>query len=98
MSSASPTCSRHPQARLVGLDRASDAELWSYASKEGYAIVSQDVDLAEMAALRGAPPLVIWLRSGNSATVDVEAALRAHHTAIIEAAAEEQAACVEVVW
>jgi predicted nuclease of predicted toxin-antitoxin system len=54
------------QARLIGLDRASDAELWAYASRGGFAIVSRDVDLAEMATLRGAPPLVVWLRGGNS--------------------------------
>lgn len=41
------------QARLVRLDRAPDTELWDFAAREGYAIVSRDVDLAEMTALRG---------------------------------------------
>lgn len=85
------------QARLVGLDRATDAELWAYALREDYAIVSRDVDLAEMAVLRGAPPLVIWLRGGNSATTAVEAALRAHHADIVAAAVDGQVACVEVI-
>ena len=84
------------QAHLVGLDRAPDADLWDHAAREGYAIVSRDVDLAEMAALRGAPPLVIWLRGGNSSTTAVEAALRRHHAEIATVSEEEQAACVEV--
>lgn len=86
------------RARLVGLDRATGAELWEYAAREGYAIVSRDVDLAEMAARRGAPPLVIWLRGGNSATSAVEAVLRARRADIIAAAENGQTACVEVIW
>lgn len=85
------------QARLVGLDRASDAELWAYAEREGFAIVSRDVDLAEMATLRGAPPLAVWLRGGNSTTASVEAVLRAQHEAILEAEADG-ASSVEVWW
>lgn len=85
------------QARLVGLDRASDQVLWDYASREGFAIVSRDVDLAEMATLRGAPPLIIWLRGGNSSTESVEAALRLRHSDILEAEADG-ASSVEVWW
>ena len=36
--------------------------------RHGYAIVTRDVDLADMAALRSPPPLVVWLRIGNSST------------------------------
>ena len=75
------------QARLLGLDRASDVELWDHAAQDGHAIVSRDVDLAEMAALRG-PPLAIWLRGGNSSTAAVEAALLRHRREIGVAATE----------
>lgn len=34
------------QMRLVGLDRASDVELWDHAARDGHADVSRDVDLA----------------------------------------------------
>ena len=84
------------QARLVGLDRATDAALWDHAARGGYAVVSRDVDLAEMAALRGPPPLVIWLRGGNSATAAVEAVLRRHHREIAAVAAGGRVACVEI--
>ena len=85
------------QARLVGLDRATDADLWEYASREGFAIASRDVDLAEMATLLGAPPLVIWLRGGNSSTASVEAALRLRQVEILEAEAD-RSSVVEVWW
>ena len=37
------------RARLVGPDQASKAALWAPAAREGHAIASRDVDLAEMA-------------------------------------------------
>lgn len=60
-------------------------------------LATRDVDLAEIATLRGAPPLVVWLRGGNSSTVSVEAALRTAHAEIL-AAQEDGTAVVEVWW
>lgn len=85
------------QVRLLGLDRSPDAAIWDHAAGEGFAIATRDVDLAEMATLRGAPPLVAWLRGGNSSTAAVEAALRARHADIL-AAEDAGAAVVEVWW
>lgn len=85
------------QVRLVGLDRAPDGAVWDHAARHGHAVATRDVDFAEMAALRGAPPLVVWLRGGNSSTAAVEAALRARHADILAAEASG-AACVEVWW
>lgn len=39
---------------LVGLDRASDAEVFDYALDNGYALVSKDVDFAELAHVHAA--------------------------------------------
>ena len=79
------------------MDREPDGEVWGHARRDGFAIATRDVDLAEIATLRGAPPLVIWLRGGNSSTAAVEATLRARHGDIL-AAEEAGAAVVEVWW
>ena len=71
------------QVLRAGLDRASDSDVWKHAAQQGYAIATRDVDLAELATLRGAPPLVIWLRGGNSSTAVVETALRARYADIL---------------
>ena len=83
------------QTLRVGLDRASDEAVWDHAVRHDYAIVMRDVDLADMAALRGPPPLVVWLRIGNSSTTAAEAALRVKHREIMEAETNG-AACVEI--
>ena len=85
------------QVRLLGMDRAPDAAIWEHARREGFAIATRDVDLAEIATLRGAPPLVVWLRGGNSSTAAVEAALRTAHENIVDPE-ENGTAVIEVWW
>ena len=84
------------QARLVGLDRADDADLWAYAGANGTVIVSQDADFAALASLHGPPPKVVWLRGGNRSTAAVEATLRANLSAIQALLDDEEAICLEV--
>ncbi|MCK1732854.1 DUF5615 family PIN-like protein [Bradyrhizobium sp. 138] len=43
-------------ARSHGLSEATDRVFWEFAKANGFAIVSQDVDFAEMAGLLGSPP------------------------------------------
>ena len=67
------------QVRLVGLDRASDDAIWSYAQTHGFVIVTQDADFAERSRLQGSPPKVVWLRCGNCSAAEVELILRRNH-------------------
>ncbi len=69
---------------FVGLERAADEEVFTYALREGYAVVSKDSDFAEMAQLRHHSPKVVWLRLGNRTTREIEAALRTHRQAVEE--------------
>jgi predicted nuclease of predicted toxin-antitoxin system len=82
-------------ARLIGLENASDQALWQCARLNGYVLASLDADFAEMAALRGPPPKVIWLRSGNQSTSAIEILLRKHAEAI-GAFESDLAACLEI--
>src|SRR6266487_3748841 len=67
---------------LVGLDRASDMAVWTYAQTNDYMIVTKDSDFSDVSVLRGFPPKVIWLRLGNCTTSDVERTLRRGYVAI----------------
>jgi len=70
------------QVRGLGLERASDREIWDYAAAHGFAIVTQDADFANLAAHLGGPQKVIWLRCGNQPTRNIERLLRHHADAI----------------
>jgi len=67
-----------------------------YAKANGFTIVSQDADFAEMAALLGSPPKVMWLRAGNRSTVAIAALLRRHAELVAAFANDGDAACLEI--
>jgi len=48
--------------------RFSDLEIWSYAKKNNFIIVTYDEDFYEWQLMKGYPPKIIWLRFGNSKT------------------------------
>lgn len=66
----------------LGLDRAPDTQVWDHARDNGFVLVTKDADFGDMSLLRGFPPRVLWLRTGNCITAQVEALLRLHHEAI----------------
>lgn len=68
--------------RLLGLERAADDQVWTYAQGRDYAIVTKDSDFSDLSVLRGFPPKVIWIRVGNCTTADIESLLRRHVIAI----------------
>ncbi|MFZ5929737.1 MAG: DUF5615 family PIN-like protein [Pseudomonadota bacterium] len=83
------------QARLSGLAEADDGVLWKYAGANGFTLVSLDADFADMAALLGPPPKVIWLRCGNQPTAIIEGLLR-RNAEIISVFEEAEAICLEI--
>ena len=56
------------QVKRLGLENSTDLELWEYARQNGYTIVTFDSDFMDMANLKGHPPKIIWLRTGNTRT------------------------------
>jgi predicted nuclease of predicted toxin-antitoxin system len=82
--------------RLVGLAQADDRAVWDYAKANGFTLVSQDSDFAEMAALIGPPPKVIWLRGDNRPTSVVAHMLRRQAAAIAAFEEDGGAACLEI--
>lgn len=66
----------------LGLDRASDKEIFVRARDEGYAIVTKDADFSDLSQSEGSPPKVIRLRLGNCTTSEIEAMLRSRRQAV----------------
>jgi predicted nuclease of predicted toxin-antitoxin system len=85
------------QVALVGLARADDAVVWQHAKANGFVLVSQDADFADMAALYGPPPKLIWLRCGNQLTHVIEKLLRDHALAIAAFEHDNTANCLEIL-
>ncbi|MEN8150124.1 MAG: DUF5615 family PIN-like protein [Planctomycetota bacterium] len=76
----------------MGLERASDLEIWDYAEEHDFTILSKDADFSHLAFLRGPPPKVVWLRVGNASTRRISDVIRHGHGAIREFSASDSAA------
>ncbi len=77
--------------KTIGLDTATDTELWDYARDNNYFIVSKDTDFRNRSVIHGYPPKVIWIRIGNCSTSAVEYNLRKHFAVIKEFARDTHA-------
>jgi len=60
--------SESTQVRYVGLEDAADGEIYEYAKLNGFTIVTFDSDFLDLNTIRGTPPKVIWLKTGNMTT------------------------------
>ena len=67
--------SSHVQSE--GLDCADDEQIWQHALRNGFAIVTKDEDYNNLSVVRGNPPKVLWLQTGNCTTAQVESLFRA---------------------
>jgi predicted nuclease of predicted toxin-antitoxin system len=72
----------------VNLLERPDREIWDFAQKRGFIIVTTDADFYELAAALGPPPKVIWLRRWRHPTRDAEFVLRRDAIRITEFAAD----------
>lgn len=59
------------QVKQLGLVDCSDLEIWSYAFRNNYTIVTFDSDFIDLANLKGSPPKIIWLRFGNASNLKI---------------------------
>jgi len=59
------------QVKQLNLIDASDLEIWNYAFKNDFTIVTFDSDFIDLATLRETPPKIVWLRFGNSSNLKI---------------------------
>jgi predicted nuclease of predicted toxin-antitoxin system len=64
------------QVRDLGLERASDAQIFAAAKSAARAFVTKDRDFVELVVRLGPPPGIIILSIGNTSTAHIRATLR----------------------
>jgi predicted nuclease of predicted toxin-antitoxin system len=60
-----------------------DSDIWEYARKNHYSIVTFDSDFYDISVINGHPPKIIWLRSGNLTTQEIAKSMM-HNKDMIE--------------
>jgi predicted nuclease of predicted toxin-antitoxin system len=82
VSAVSSHCPGSKHVSDVGLDKATDAEIWDYARTNDFIIVTQDSDFQDLAVFFGHPPYVVWIRIGNAPTAAIQSTLVSNIQAI----------------
>ncbi len=85
------------QVVLLGMESATDKEVWQRAKSDGYVIVTRDADFQELSLVWGQPPQVIRLKTPNQARASTLKILLDSRDAIIDALQVQNLASIEIV-
>ena len=76
---------------------AKDTKIWQYAKDNGYIVITRDNDFNDLIAMRGFPPKVVWLRTGNCSRKFTADLLIRSKQAIQELLKSEENGLLEIV-
>ncbi len=82
--------------RRLGLENKLDNQIWDYAKKEGFTIVTFDSDFYDMSLLRGHPPKLIWITAGNTTTRNLEKILVERAEQLNDFVNNNELGCLEI--
>lgn len=83
---------RDPSLGLIDADnKTNDDEIWDYARRHGFAVVTTDKkDFRRLARELGHPPKVILMPTGNRTLEEIERAIREQHEDLLALQESEQ--------
>jgi len=82
--------------RSVGLNDCNDAKIWQYAKQNSFTIVTFDADFFDISVLRGFPPKIVWLRTGNLTTSEIAERIILNYTNIVSFIDNTEQSCLEI--
>ncbi|MBP8285432.1 MAG: DUF5615 family PIN-like protein [Rhodoferax sp.] len=85
------------QVAMLGLESASDKEVWLKAKADGFVILTRDVDFQELSLVWGQPPKVIRLKTFNQSRAATLKLLVEHRDVIEESLLVQNLASIEIV-
>jgi len=85
------------QVALLGLQSATDQDIWNRAKSDGYVVVTRDADFQELALVWGSPPKVVRLRTPNLNRASVLEMLLDHKDQIHHALEIEGMSSIELI-
>jgi predicted nuclease of predicted toxin-antitoxin system len=84
------------QVRHVGLLDKPDIDIWEYARCHDFTIVTFDSDFYDICIIKGIPPKIIWLRTGNLTTKETAEVLISRTTEISLFILNDEQYCMEI--
>jgi predicted nuclease of predicted toxin-antitoxin system len=82
--------------RTVGLENKPDTSIWAYAKSYNFSIVTFDADFYDISQIKGCPPKIVWLRTGNLTTSAIAERMIIHQQHISTFLADPEQECLEI--
>lgn len=84
------------QVQSVKLNGATDTNIWNFAKENDYIIVTFDADFYDLSVVRGFPPKIIWLRTGNTTTREIANLIIRRKEVIEDFLKNDELACIQL--
>ena len=81
----------------VGLENASDSVIFEFAKTNQFSIVTFDSDFVDLSIVKGTPPKIVWLRTGNLTTKSISDLLHMNASSIQIFLESEDAGILEII-
>ena len=82
---------------MSGLQNASDNTIFEFAKSKALTIVTFDSDFVDLSIVKGFPPKIIWLKTGNQTTTSIADILQANALSISHFVESEEVGVLEIV-
>jgi len=80
-----------------GLVNDADIQVWQFAKRNNFTIVTQDADFNDLNLMRGFPPKIIWIRTGNLKTEAIVGILSSYQSEIDDFLRNDEFGCFEIL-
>ena len=84
------------QVKEVYLENKTDSQIFHFAKENDFAIVTFDADFFDLSNLKGFPPKIIWIRTGNISTNNLEKILKDKYDIIMHFLKSIDFGCLEI--
>lgn len=82
---------------MCGLQNASDNTIFEFAKSNSLTIITFDSDFVDLSIVKGFPPKIIWLKTGNQTTTSIADILQANALSISHFVLSEEVGVLEMV-
>jgi len=82
--------------RSVGLNNCDDIKIWQFAKRNAFTIVTFDTDFFDISILKGFPPKIVWLRTGNLTTSEIAECLILNYSNIVSFIENTDQNCLKI--
>ncbi|GAB4260130.1 MAG: DUF5615 family PIN-like protein [Vicingaceae bacterium] len=84
------------QVKFEHLNNATDKEIWEFAKRNGFCIVTFDADFYDLMMIKGFPPKIIWLRTGNASNEKLIKLLKSKKEILMAFNDDNEIGCIEL--